>query len=206
METVGYNGIKTVVVFTARPSESIDASHVFNEKASHSLLKSLNDAHYVCVPVEGRWGGIPERSFAVINIGPEAAAWFTGRFQLTRFIYSRVTDGIIETDCYEKQEMTRPYNRKTNPYVIMDSVTGYVDMSGAEPNFTVVGNKFSYKIDYPAFRFINETISKNYTDELNRGEKSFFRNMTLDEEIDFTMNRVGQSPSIHRGRLYEGLI
>ncbi len=185
----GYNGIKTIAVFS-----------------NGTPLMALQDSHYACVPVDGHWNGVAERSLAVINISLEAAAWFAGRFQQTSFIYSRVSYDTIETDFYERQDTTKPYNRKTNPYVIKESVTGEIDISGAKVEFSIVGKFFSYGIGFPAIRSINETISKNYTDELMRGEKSFFHNMTLDEEIDFTMNRVGQSPSIHRGRLYKGLI
>ena len=202
----GYNGIKTIAVFTAQNPDSTSASPTFNRRVNRTLLKALKDSHYACVPVEGHWGGVPERSYAVINISPEAAAWFTGRFQQTSFIYSKVGDGTVMTDYYEKQDTNAPYDSKTNPYVVKDSAAGYVDMSGADSDFSVVGKKFSYKIDFPTFRSINETISKNFEEELSRGEKSLFHNRTLDEEIDFTIHRVGQSPSIHRGSLYRGLI
>lgn len=198
----GINGIKTIAVFTAQNPDSMPTSDSYNKKANHILSKALKAAHYPIIPAKGKFGGNTEYSFAVINIGIDVVKYYCGHFQQTSFIYTILTNnGVMHSDYYEKQNETKPYDKKLNPYVIKDSSDGFVDMSDADDNFTIIGKTFKYQIPFPTMMEITEKIENNF---LNENNIKWFSG-TLDDSINYTIEKVGQSPFIKRKVLYNGI-
>ena len=200
----GFNAIKTFAVFTAQnPDSSDDTSYAENKKRNHTLLRDLKQSRYVVVPVLGVWGGSRENSYAVINISLHSTMYYCGLYEQTSFIYSKTDEnnGTITSYYYEKENTSLPFNKNDNPYVLKDEAEGYIDVSSERDNFTAIGKKFKFQIDFPSFREIDEQIVKNF-----ENNKKWFGKNSLTEKVYFSINKVGQSPYILRGVLYEGLL
>lgn len=203
--TGGYNGIHTILVLTAEDSDSKQATNQFNKKARHSLLSNIKDGGYAYVPAIGKFGNT-EHLYAVFNMSVNSAMIICGNYQQTSLVYSELKDdGSIHSEYYEKLDDSLPYDKRTNNYVKKDECDTWEDRSDAEGNFTIIGNKFKYSIPFPMFDTVNETICKNLSIavaiEKERGNKS----INESELLDFTINRVGQSPYLWRKALTKGL-
>ena len=199
----GINGIRHIAVFTAQNPDSNASSTSYNKKANRTLSKDLIKAHYPVVPAKGKFGGNVENSFAVINIDVDTVKYYCGLFQQTSFIYSTlINNTTMHSDYYEKSDISKEYDKDNNPYIIKDSADGFIDMSDAQDNFTVIGKSFKYQIPFPTMTEISETIEKNF---LNESNSKWFSG-TLEETIDYTIEKIGQPPFIRRGILYKGLL
>jgi hypothetical protein len=195
----GYNNIKTLAVFTANNPDSQAMSGTFNKKANHKLLQALKEANYIVVPAQGKFGNV-ENSYAVINISLEATKLYCGKYQQTSFVYTELEDGNVMSYYYEKQDTSLPYNKNTNPYVLADTAEGYTDMSDAEDFFTIIGNKFKYQIPFPTMCECSERITSNFLKEDNQ---KLIRGKSLQECLDFAINKTGMAPGIMRNILYK---
>ena len=129
-----------------------------------------------------------------------------GKYQQTSFVYSELKDdSSIHSEYHEKFDKSLPFNKKTNNYVKKDECDTWEDVSNADDDFTIIGEKFKYSIPFPMLNTVNETICENLRRavavEKERGNKTINENNLL----DFTINRVGQSPYLWRKTLTKGL-
>lgn len=195
----GINGIRTIAVFTAENPDTTNVGKDYNHKANHSLSKNLKNAGYIVIPAKGKFGGFSENSFAVINISIEAVMNYCAKYQQTSFIYSTIEEGDnAHSSYYEKSDVTKPIS-KTNPYVEKDSSDDIIDMSNADDMFTIIGKNFKYQIPFPYLMEISNTINKNF---LNEENKKWMLN-TLEETIDYSMNKKGIDSAFRRKVLYK---
>ena len=152
----------------------------------------------------GKFGGNTEHPYAVFNMSVDTAKILCGRYQQTSFVFSKLKDGIIHSEYYEKKYPELKYNKRTNNYIKKDECDTWDDMSDANDKFTVIGKKFKYSIPFEMFNTVNEGICEN----LNRLE-SFQRkygndSITTEEVLDFTINRVGYTPYLWRKAVTKG--
>ena len=204
-ETGRYNGIHTIVVLTVENPDSKQATNQFNQKERHSLLSDIKNGGYAYLPALGRFGNT-ERLYAVFNMSVNSAMILCGKYQQTSFVYSELKDdSSIHSEYHEKFDKSLPFNKKTNNYVKKDECDTWEDVSNADDDFTIIGEKFKYSIPFPMLNTVNETICENLRRavavEKERGNKTINENNLL----DFTINRVGQSPYLWRKTLTKGL-
>jgi hypothetical protein len=202
----GLNAIKTIVVFTSENPDGQEMSSQFNKKARNSLLSTLKQGGYACVPAVGQFGNNKERPYAVFNMSLGTAKNFNGRYQQKSFIYSQLNDdGSIHSEYWEKEDTEKPYNKHHNDYIMKDQCDEW-DMSDAEDMFTVVGKNFKYSIPFSIFADTYEAISNNAS-ALVEQERRRSNGTTINEDrlIDMTINQVGYSPCLWRKALTRGI-
>lgn len=144
------NVIKCFAVFTAENPDSQPTDRKTNKNLNKELFDTLR-VQYTIVPTQGKFGNV-ENSFIVFNITRENAMYYCGKYQQTSFVYSSIDeDGQLLSEYWEKQDAGKPYDKKTNPYVEKDRSAEWVDMSGADDFYTIVGKKFKYSIPFSIF-------------------------------------------------------
>lgn len=152
------NYIKCFAVLTAENPDSKKATNAYNKKANRDLFKMLK-SQYTIIPTKGKFGNV-ENSFLVFNIERSVVEYFCGQNEQTSFIYSKVEGGKVVSEYWEKQDVTLPYNKETNPYILKDTCDDWVDMSGADDYYTIVGNKFKYSIPFSIFESYNSKMGE----------------------------------------------
>lgn len=201
----GFNGIRTIVVLTAENPDSVESDRLYNKKANHSLLKDIKNNRYAFVPAIGRFGDNSENPYAVFNMSVETAKFLCGRYQQTSFVFTQLlADGSIHSEYWEKKITDAPYDKKNNDYVKKDESNEWIDMTNADDNFTIVGNKFKYQIPFSIFESVNSLFTNNmrYMIEVERKRGDSLINE--EKILDFTINHVGNSPYLWRGGLIKG--
>lgn len=200
-----YNGIHTIVVLTVENPDSKQATNQFNQKERHSLLSDIKNGGYAYVPALGRIGNT-EHLYAVFNMSVNSAMILCGKYQQTSFVYSELKDdGSIHSEYFEKLDTTLPFDNETNHYAKKDECDTWDDMSDADDYFTVIGNKFNYSIPLPIINTVNETICDNLGRAVAIQKECGSKTINESELLDFTINRVGQSPFLWRKALTKGL-
>lgn len=190
--TTGYNGIRHFGVITAENPDSMELPKQENTKLLNELKKSLKSGHYIWEEQIGHFGGNVEHSLFVFNISINVLAYYSGKYQQTSFIYGELIDGKIHSEYWEKQDITLPYNPKTNPYIKKDSCDEWYDASNEE-DYSILGKNFKYTIPFSIFGNVEEQISKNLSD-LNESQKNGI------------LNGIGQNAWNYRGIIYKGLL
>ena len=203
--TGGYNGIHTIVVLTAENPDSKQATNQSNKKARQSLLSEIKNGGYAYVPAIGRFGNT-ECPYAVFNMSVNSAMLLCRKYQQTSFVYSELKDdGSIHSEYFEKLDTTLPFDKETNNYAKKDECDTWDDMSDADDYFTVIGNKFKYSIPLPIINTVNETICENLSRAVAIQKECGSKTINESQLLDFTINRVGQSPYLWRKALTKGL-
>lgn len=179
------NLIKCFAVLTAENPDSIKASNAYNKKANRSLLKALK-TQYTVIPTQGKFGNV-ENSFLVFNIDKDVVEYYCGANEQTSFIYSKVGNGKVVSEYWEKQDITQSYDKHNNPYVLKDSCDNWVDMSDADDYYTIVGKKFKYSIPFSIFESYNSKLG-NLLKEVKDKDKM----------INFLIEGVGFSAFYNR--------
>ena len=203
----GLNAIKTIVVFTSENPDGQEMSSQFNKKARNSLLSTLKQGGYACVPAVGQFGNNKERPYAVFNMSLGTAKFLNGKYQQTSFIYTQLNDdGSIHSEYWAKEYENEPYNKHHNDYIMKDQCDEWEDLADAENDFTVVGKNFKYSIPFSIFADTNEAISNNAS-ALVEQERRRSNGTTINEDwlIDRTINGVGFSPYLWRKALTRGI-
>lgn len=201
----GFNGIRTIVVLTAENPDSIQKSNQFNKKARHSLLKDIKNNRYAYGPTIGKFGDNPENPYAVFNMSIDTAKVLCGRYQQTSFVFTQLlNDGSIHSEYWEKKDTIAPYDKKNNDYIKKDECNEWIDMTDADDNFTIVGEKFKYQIPFSIFEEVN-TLFTNNMKHMIEVEKTRGNNTINEEKIlDHIIKNVGMSPHIWRERFIKG--
>lgn len=150
--------IKCFAVLTAENPDSQKASNSYNKKANKNLFKALK-TQYTIIPTQGKFGNV-ENSFLVFNIDRSVVEYYCGQNEQTSFIFSKVEGGKVISEYWEKQDVTQSYDKVNNPYVLKDTCDDWVDMSGADDYYTIVGNKFKYSIPFSIFEDYNNRLGK----------------------------------------------
>ena len=152
------NYIRCFAVLTAENPDSKKASNAYNKKANKELFKTLK-TQYTVIPTQGKFGNV-ENSFLVINIDRGVVEYYCGANEQTSFIFSKVKEGKVVSEYWEKQDVTQPYDKHNNPYVLKDTCDDWVDMSSADDYYTIVGKKFKYSIPFSIFESYNRKMGE----------------------------------------------
>lgn len=153
------NLVKCFAVLTAENPDSTKHTASFNQKANDKLFKELK-TQYTIIPSQGKFGNV-ENSFLVINITQAQASYFCGKNEQTSFVYCYIDEnGQLISEYWEKENTELPYHKKTNPYVLKDTSNDWVDMSGADDYYTIVGNKFKFSIPFSIFESVANCLDK----------------------------------------------
>ena len=202
--TSGYNAIKTMAVFTAENPDSTSQPNNVNAKLNSNLYKDLKKGGYVTFRVNGHFGNV-EHPYLVINISAEAAAYYCGKYQQTSFVFHTLINGQLHSEYWEKKDETAPYNPKTNPYVKKDESDEWVNEKDADDYYTIIGDSFKYSIPFSIFNEVNESINESLdriiSEKLDEGVET-----SKDKLLDFTINKVGQTPALYRKAIYRNLL
>lgn len=195
----GYNGIKTFGIVSAENADSIEQPRNVNKKQMKSFSDSLKSAHYGFVKQKGHFGGNDEYSYFIFNIRLETLMYYAGQYEQTSFFFGQLIDSDngkqVKSSYYEKSNKNAPYDKMNNPYVLIETSTEWLDQSDSS-DYSELGGRFKYIIPLKCFEDVNTQIEQN---------KKLFEEKDRDSIIDFTMNRVGQTPWLYRGKLYKGL-
>ena len=152
------NYIRCFAVLTAENPDSKKASNAYNKKANKELFKTLK-TQYTVIPTQGKFGNV-ENSFLVINIDRGVVEYYCGANEQTSFIFSKVEEGKVVSEYWEKQDVTQPYDKHNNPYVLKDTCDDWVDMSSADDYYTIVGKRFKYSIPFSIFESYNRKMGE----------------------------------------------
>lgn len=193
----GYNNIKTFGIVTAENPDSIEISRTDNKKRMKTLSNSLKSAHYVFVKQKGRFGGNNEYSYFIFNISLDTLIYYAGLYQQRSFFYCELKNNKVISHYYEKEDTTLPYDKKNNPYVLIESSDEYIDASDAD-EYSELGEKFKYTIPLKYFESINNKISDN----LKRLDERYNPNTIIQQSIEC----VGQWSWYLRQKLYNGIL
>lgn len=197
----GANAIKTFGILSAENSDSTTENGSKNKKNTKSLKDLLRDNRIPAIPQVGIWGlgkdKTKERSYFLINVTPNLLSYCAGKYQQTSFIYGYIKDGKLYSEYWEKQDEKAPYDEKTNPYIVKDSVEGYKKRVGADTNLSIIGNKFKYSFPFSLL----ESSENKILDNLK----------CLNEDINGGAYRIatkgcGQSAYLYKGAIYRGLL
>ena len=196
----GYNSIKSFGIVSAENADSIERSRNVDKKQMTSLADSLKSAHYGFVKQKGHFGGNDEYSYFVFNIRLETLMYYAGQYEQTSFFFVRLIDADdgkqVESSYYEKSDKAAPYDKTNNPYVLIERTTEWLGQRDSS-DYSELGGRFKYIIPLKCFEEVNAQIEQN---------KKLFEEKDRETIIDFTMNRVGQTPWNYRGKLYKGLM
>jgi hypothetical protein len=96
-----------------------------------------------------------------MNIDVDTAKFFCGKYEQTSFIYSKIDEnGQLVSEYWEKQDTSADYDKELNPYVLKDTCNDWVDMSGADDYYTIVGKRFKFSIPFSIFESYSYELSK----------------------------------------------
>lgn len=154
-------------------------------KLSDNIILSVKSGHYIC------------NDNFIFNISLDTLIYYAGLYQQTSFFYCELKDNKVISHYYEKEDKTKPYNKNTNPYILIKSSDEYIDASDAD-DYSEIGGKFKYTIPLKYFEDINNKISDNLMSLNEKYDK--------DDIILKSINCVGQWPWYLRQKLYKSLL
>lgn len=179
------NYIRCFAVLTAENPDSKKASNAYNKKANKELFKALK-TQYTVIPTQGKFGNV-ENFFLVMNIDRGVVEYYCGANEQTSFIFSKVEEGKVVSEYWEKQDVTQPYDKNNNPYVLKDTCDDWVDMSSADDYYTIVGKRFKYSIPFSIFECYNRKMGELLKEVKNK-----------DTMLDLLVEGVGFSAFYNR--------
>lgn len=210
---LGYN-IKTFAIFTSEnsPKDKVrwekegnsnnkELRGKENKKVHHELSRTLKHYGYAVEPLVGYYGEYDteeekwkarEHSFVVINISLESVKSLAGNHEQESFIFWH--DGVSEY--WQMEDSSKPYDPKTNKYVLADSVVGYKKLPKDQDNYySVMGKYFKFSIPFPIFD------SADYSIECALGKYFEGDEKVIDSCMDFGIK--GRTATLFRRKLYE---
>ena len=198
------NGIRTIVVLASVDAVGQQTVNQLNKKARHSLLSIIKSRGYACVPAMEKYGNF-DCPYTIFNMSLDTAKKMCGKYQQTSFVFSVLNeDGVIHSEYYTKQNPTLPYSKQANDYIKIDECDTWEEMSNADGNFAVIGNKFKYGIPYKTLYAVNDAICENLkrivSVEKLRGNLS----ITEERALEYTINGIGLSPYLWRKEATKG--
>lgn len=152
---------------------------------SNDITSSLKSGHYIC------------KDNLVFNISLNTLIYYAGLYQQRSFFYCELKDNKVISHYYEKEDVTKPYNKNTNPYILIESSDEYIDASDAD-EYSELGGKFKYTIPLKYFENIDNKISDNL--------KILDERYNPDTIIQQSINCVGQWPWYIRQKIYKSLL
>lgn len=189
----GFNNIKTFGIVTAMNPDSIQTSAKENKRNMNLLSKCLKDSHYPFIRQKGHFGGNNEYSYFIFNIKLNTLIYYAAKFEQTSFFFCELKNNKVINHYYEKQDTSKSFHKKYNPYILIETTSGYIDAADSE-NYSELGGKFKYTIPLKYFDTVNEQISENL--------KYFNNDSSI---IEKTMNQVGIHPWYVQQKLYKNL-
>lgn len=195
--TFGYNAIKTFGVVSAENPDSQSQPYNVNKKSSKSLKDELKSSNYVVLPQKGVWRDAHEWSYFIVNIRIETLIYFAAQFQQTSFIFGKIENGKVISEYWEKSNPSEPYSKLKNPYIKKDECDRFVDAKNEHTDYSIVGNRFKYRIPFNIFEETNKKINDNLSglnEDINGGT------------FKIATSGVGMNGYNYRKKLYKGLI
>ena len=176
------NAIKTFAVFPAENHDLQDASDKVNFE---SLMMSLKDSGYVCLPSES---ANTEHLLVVVNISLQSCKAFGGYYQRTSFIYHIANADKFVAQYWEKKDMESPYNHKSNDYVQKEeNIVASIDCTKISVS---VDKNRHYSIPFSIFDKANARINENLDKMVAYRKAKYDDNRSKDQYIQ-EANRIG---------------
>ena len=184
-DSSGYNTIKTFAVFPDESHDLQDASDKVNLVNSKSLMMSLKDSGYVCLPSES---ANIEHLLVAINVSLQSCKAFCGYYQRTSFIYHIANDDNYVAQYWEKNDTESPYNHKSNDYVQKDEkIVANIDCTKISVS---VDKTRHYSIPFSIFSEANARINENLDKMVAYRKAKYDDNRSNDQYIQ-EANRIG---------------
>lgn len=188
------SNIKTIAVVTVRRPGPQPASE--DERCLiRSLMKELHAGRYVAIPLYGK-NGEEQDSVVVLNISLETTISCCRRHSQTSFIFLTNNEGILEGGYWEVQDLSKPHARKSNPYVKKDAFSSVAAIDDAD-NCSISVRGIRITIPFSILSQIDHNLGRLI---------KFNRISDKDGIIEYTINKVGQSPYIWRKAIYNGIL
>ena len=197
----GYNHIRTFGIVTAENPDSKYVSKNQNHALMKQLKKGLKQSGYVWVEQEGRFNDNIETSLFIFNIDLHALMYYAGKYEQTSFFFGELVnvgdEQKTKSSYYEKKDPDLPYNKKSNPYDLIESTMNILNLSDSKPNeYSTIGGKFKYTFPLKYFGYvegcINENLQKYFSDRMG-------------DFVDAGINGTGYYSLAVRHRLNEGI-
>jgi len=190
------NGILTIVVLTSENPDS--------QQTGCSLLSNIKDGGYAYIPAMGKLGNT-ECQYAVFNMSADTAKKLCGKYKRASFVYSELgNDGSIHSVYYEKPAPTLPFDKYSNNFVQKEVCDTREEMSDADDNFTITGEKFNYSIPFTKLKAVNQTICESLRRMVSIEKERRNRAITEEDALRFTINGVGLTPYLWRKATTKG--
>ena len=206
--------IKDFTVLTSANPDSKPLTDKENDKLFADLKKSLKSGRYVWIEQKGHFGGNTEDSLFILNMPldskgyPAVSAYYAGKYEQTSFIYGTVIDGELHSFYYEKKYIDKKYDKKENPYVLVEETVGIKDAS-SEDDYSIIGKNFKYTIPFKIFGNVDNKIVECINSFNDRFEKKAGYRNTFDSILRMVTESVGQAGYYYRsiyGELLDGVV
>lgn len=143
----------------------------------------------------GEWHTVAD-SYMLINVSAKSVAYYAIEYGKRGFVHCYGENGWIVGDYWELTDPDRPYDKKTNPYIIKDEFEfGTAAVSVADR--AIAGKLFSYRLPVAALDYVNDKIIANLASINTTPE---------DRTYDIAKHGVGMSAYLYRNKAYSGLL
>ena len=192
-------GIRTIVVLIAKQPVSVQASN----QGRRSILNDIKNNHYIYVPTIGKIGRTTERLYAVFNMSVGTAKKICGLYQQTSFVFTQLfNDSDTHSEYWEIENDSLPYHKTNNKYVKKGECDKKINVNVCD--YSIVGNKYNYRIPSKILESVNKIISINIQRILDEEKKRGTGTNNALGLLDFTIYRVGLSPYLWRRAITRG--
>jgi len=178
LNTNFFRYVKTIGIITPENpyNADFDGNEIERRTYNNEMLKEfkayLKNAHYVYIPIQGKFGGFIERSFVIQNIDLKTLKNLASLYQQTSFIYAYITNKFSKEGkdevVFEYWEV--PENEKKAP-----------------------GEKGPYSVNYQKSQTRNISLDQRDTDDNYSylGDKKKFTIPFFDDEYDLGDREIG---------------
>jgi hypothetical protein len=187
---------RTIGIITGENPDSTQQTPQVNTKLMNDFKKDLKRNNIAYIPIKGKFGGNTENTLLLINPTVETLTYYAGRFEQTSFFYCTNNNGKTVAEYWEKQDPTRPFDKKDNPYIKINDTDIFIKLSKDAEEYTIIGDDFKFVIDASVFDRVHESLEHNLNMlcESNQESAEYYLYMAT--------NMTGQKASICRAKLY----
>ena len=206
--------IKDFTILTSANPDTKPLGRKENLELFADLKKSLKSGRCVWVEQKVHFRGNTEDSLFIFNMPldangyPSVSAYYAGKYEQTSFIYGTVIDGELHSFYYQKKDIDKNYDKKDNPYVLVEETVGIKNASD-EDDYSIIGKNFKYTMPFKIF----EDVADKIVDCINRFNDRFekkvgYRN-SFNSILRMVTEGVGYAGYYHRliyGELLNGIV
>lgn len=191
---------RTIGIITGENPDSTQQTPQINAKLMNDFKKDLKRNNIVYIPIKGKFGGNTENTLLLINPTVETLIYYAGRFEQTSFFYCTNKNGKTVAEYWEKQDPTRPFDKKDNPYIKINSTDVFIKLSKDAEEYTIIGDDFKFVIDASVFDRVHESLEQNLNTLCENNQES------AEYYLYMATNMTGQKASICRAKLYGDIV